>query len=263
MNDTITFSFGKNWRAFINTISDDSIRSAQKDIEDWLDAKEVKGKTILDIGCGSGIHSLVFTSMGAREVISFDADIKSIESTSILRERAGTPLHWKVMQGSVLDKQFLANLGAPAFDVVYSWGVLHHTGAMWEAVGNACSLVKQGGLFWIALYRRGPNYEDDLALKKRYNAAGTFGKRCMVANRVSGLMFSRCRRLKNPFAWNENKSRGMDTYHDIIDWLGGLPYEVASDAEVTDFLAKRHFVKKRIDLFPEGCNNIYLYMRMA
>ncbi|MDP2645941.1 MAG: class I SAM-dependent methyltransferase, partial [Desulfobacterales bacterium] len=160
MEEKITFSFGENWRAYLETISEESIRSVREDIENWLGAEAGRGKKILDIGCGSGIHSLIFHQLGAKELVSFDADPISVESTTILREKAGSPSSWKVMKGSVLDKSFIANnIGGAIFDIVYSWGVLHHTGSMWRAIENSSSLVKKGGLYWIALYRKGPRYE--------------------------------------------------------------------------------------------------------
>jgi len=256
----ITFSFGKNWKSYLNTVSEGSLSLTRKDILEWLPAEDIKGKRILDIGSGSGVHSLVFNELGARELVSFDYDPFSVEATTRSWSMAGKPVNWRVMHGSVLDKEFLAGLG-PKFDIVYSWGVLHHTGSMWKAIENAATLVGPGGKLWIALYVKGPKYEDDLALKKRYNAASWAGKKWMEWKFISRHMQKRLFRGANPFKWNQKLPRGMNVYHDIVDWLGGLPYEVASAEEIRTFISGRGFEEQKSRLYPEGSNNIYLYVR--
>lgn len=228
-----------------------------RDIEEWLGRESVSGKTVLDVGCGSGIHSLCFHLLGAREVVSLDVDPYSVESTRVLWERAGRPPSWRVIRGSILDKDFAAGLGT--HEIVYSWGVLHHTGSMWEAVGNACSLAARGGVLWVALYAKGPKYPEHLALKQSYNRASAVGKKLLVWKEIYELMRLRWSLRQNPFAWNEKRERGMDTYHDLVDWLGGLPYEVASKEEVVSFCQDRGLVLKKIHEVPEGGCSIYLF----
>ena len=255
--ELITFSFGQNWRSFVDTISEGSIRSAMSDIERWFGAHGVKDRTILDIGSGSGIHSLCFHLMGAREVLSIDVDPKSVESTSLLRNKAGDPENWKVVHGSILDPDFVRRI--KPHEIVYSWGVLHHTGAMWEAIDNASSLVRPEGLFLIAIYVKGPTYEQDLQLKQSYNQASAAGKKLLEWKEISKLMRDRWKAGKNPLLWNEKRGRGMDTYHDLVDWLGGLPYEVASADEVVDFCERRGFALQVID--DREANIVYLFSR--
>ena len=98
----------------------------------FLGKEDLDNKTFLDIGCGSGIHSLAAFLSGAKLIVSFDYDPQSVAATRILHRKAGEPKNWKIMQGSVLDEEFLRTLGH--FDFVYSWGVLHHTGQMWQAI---------------------------------------------------------------------------------------------------------------------------------
>jgi 2-polyprenyl-3-methyl-5-hydroxy-6-metoxy-1,4-benzoquinol methylase len=255
--EEITFSFGKNWRDYVDTVSEDSVRVAMSDIEEWLGRESVVGRRVLDIGCGSGIHSLCFHRLGAREVVSLDVDPASVESTRILWEKAGGPAAWKILHGSILDEGVVGGLGT--HEIVYSWGVLHHTGSMWEAVANACSLVERGGHLWIALYVKGPKYPEHLALKQKYNRASMLGKKIMVWKYVAEVMRDRWRAGMNPLRWNQKYDRGMDVYHDIIDWLGGLPYEVATKEEVIDFCGRRGFALEKIGERPEGANNIYLF----
>ena len=254
----ITFSFGENWQDYLKAITPDDIDKAKRDIEEWLGADYVAGKTVLDIGSGSGVHSLAFHLLGAKQVYSFDYDKNSVSATRTLWEKEAKPANWTVAHGSVLDKDYLQSLGGP-FDIVYSWGCLHHTGSMWEAIGNSLQLVKPGGKLWLALYAKGPRYPRDLALKQRYNAASDLGKRWMVFQRIVRTMLVRLRYLKNPFAWNEKKERGMNVYHDIIDWLGGLPYEVAGENEMVQFGRKSGFVLERIKADREGNCSIYVF----
>lgn len=255
----ITFSFGENWQAFLKTMPADALDRALADSRQWLSDGQVAGKAIVDVGCGSGLHSLVFLQRGAARVVSLDSDPRSVAATRGLWERSGRPAPWTVAEGSILDTGLVERLRSEPFDVVYSWGVLHHTGAMWQAIDHACSLVKPGGLLWLSLYAKGPQYARDLMLKQRYNAASAFGKRMLAWRFVLRVMWARLRRGSNPFAWNERKARGMDTWHDIIDWLGGLPYEVASVDEVVTTVQARGFALKQVEPAPEGSCHVFLF----
>jgi SAM-dependent methyltransferase len=258
-SDQITFSFGKNWRSFVDTVTEDSISGAMKDIEDWLGPDAIAGKSVLDIGSGSGIHSLCFHLLGAKELLSVDVDPHSVESTQLMRRKAGNPANWRVTQGSILDKNFVGNL--LKHDIVYSWGVLHHTGAMWDAIDNTCSLVANNGLLLIAIYVKGAKYQQDLRLKQSYNRASGLGKRLIEWTEILKIMRTRWRSGQNPLKWNQRVARGMDVYHDLIDWLGGLPYEVATKDEIITFCVKRGFSVERFTDYQEGMNNWYLFSR--
>jgi hypothetical protein len=176
-----------------------------------------------------------------------------------LWQKAGSPANWKVTQGSILDRECVDRLGKHA--IVYAWGVLHHTGSMWEAIANASSLVEAGGRFWIAIYVKGPKYPKHLALKQKYNRASWLGKKIMVWKYIyQHVMRPRWREGLNPlFGWNTTDNRGMNIYHDVIDWLGGLPYEVASKEEIVGFCKDRGFKLERILEMPEQGNNVYLF----
>lgn len=253
----VTFSFGENWKNYLDTVTEDEVHSAKRDIEEWLGNGFVSGKTVVDIGSGSGIHSLAFYLLGAKRIYSFDADPSSVEATKRLRTKFESPGRWTVSHGSILDKEFLQSLGQ--FDIAYSWGVLHHTGAMWEALEKSFGLVKPGGKLWVALYVKGPRYPKDLALKKRYNAASEFGKRWMIYQRIGKVILSKLGHFENPFAWNQKKRRGMNVYHNIVDWLGGLPYEVASENEVLKFGRSYGFILEEIKVKNEGGCSGYLF----
>ena len=234
--EKITFSFGKNWQNFLKVISEDDFNRSLKDLNRWFDNRyDLKGKTIIDIGSGSGIHSLMLYSKEPAQLFSFDYDKNSVAATNSMWQKAGSPKNWTVEQGSVLDKVYMNKFNK--FDLVYSWGVLHHTGSMWEAIKNASELVKQDGYFLLALYQDVKNYEFDLFIKKKYNAAGTLKKRWMEWSvYIWPLMKDRMKKKQNPFKWNQKLTRGMNVYHDIVDWLGGLPYEVTTQEQLISFL---------------------------
>ena len=179
------FAFGKNWKKFVHEkFSQERVDMAQERLLKTLRLENLHARTFLDIGCGSGIHSLAAWQAGASQVVSFDYDADSVETTRSVRKLAGNPENWVVLQGSVLDERFIRGI-EPA-DVVYSWGVLHHTGDMWSAIRNASIPLKPDGVFFIALYsytnyqnsqvQGHPSPEQWLEIKQRYNQASALGK---------------------------------------------------------------------------------------
>lgn len=256
------FSFGKNWAAFIERhFSEERVRIARQRLLEFLELPNLAGRSFLDIGCGSGLSSLAAWEAGAAQVVSFDVDPDSVRTTERVRQMRGAPGNWRVLEGSVLDRGFLATL-EPA-DIVYSWGVLHHTGRMWEAVRNAAGCVKPGGLFFIALYLTTPRSAYWLELKKRYNRAPAWRKRCMEWHYiVRHTLVPNLIRGRNPLRLirNYQSNRGMDFLTDVRDWLGGYPYEDASIAEVVRF-CRRELGLNLININPSGTMVEYLFER--
>lgn len=234
--DKITFSFGKNWYDFVNLyLNKDRIKEAEKSLSDFLGFQKLDGLSFLDIGCGSGLFSLAAYRMGAREVISFDFDPFSFKCCEYLREKYGSSKNWSVYQGSILDDDFLKNIKKA--DIVYSWGVLHHIGNMWQAIRNAANLVKTGGLFFIAIYNRveGPfGSKSWLELKRLYNRSSRIVKKLLEYSFISLIVLKMLLTLNNPVSEirNYKKKRGMSFWTDIRDSLGGYPYEFASSEEI-------------------------------
>jgi SAM-dependent methyltransferase len=254
----VTFSFGKNWQRFVKELHPRSIEAMASYFERWL-PQPITGHTFLDIGSGSGLSSLVAFQKGAR-VTSFDLDPRSVDATGSLRALAGAPDDWSVLQGSILDAAFVEGLGV--FDIVLAWGVLHHTGDLWRAVRSSADRVGPGGLLWIAVYRKGYRSGRSLRLKQRYNRTPDALKpafRLLYASPRLAYMA-----LKRDFSElsHSHQERGMDWWRDLEDWLGGLPYEVASPAEVHDTLRPLGFALERMEIGEgDGGNDIYMYRR--
>ncbi len=236
------FQFGKNWENYSKSITDELIDSSQQCLEQLVDKKDLEGKTFLDIGCGSGLHSLAALRMGASYVESVDFDPLSVKTTKSTLGKYWDSDNYKVYQGNILTD---FNKAERKFDVVYSWGVLHHTGAMWEAIENASNLVGENGFLVIAIYNKTKFCEMWKKIKKKYTESGAV-IRYLMLRVYTGLCFMRVLlKGKNPIKHlKEYKSlRGMSWWYDRIDWLGGFPYESASESEIFNFVEKLGFKK--------------------
>lgn len=260
------FAFGENWQRFLSILDESRILKAEDSLRRMLEVSDLRGKTFLDIGCGSGLFSLAARRLGAR-VHCFDYDLQSVACAQELRRRyfAEDP-DWRIEEGSVLDAGYLGGLGC--FNVVYSWGVLHHTGAMWQALGNTAGLVAPDGKLFIAIYNDQGKISDRWrAIKRAYNRLPR-SLRFLVTIPVLVHLYWR-RTLKDflrghPFeTWrNDGKQRGMSPWRDLTDWVGGYPFEVAKPEAILDFYVCRGFRLTRLTTCGGslGCNE-YVFVR--
>lgn len=246
--DQERFEFGRNWLLFLNSLNDSRIESATQSLARDLGAGSLAGKTFLDIGCGSGLFSLAARRLGAA-VYSFDYDPSSVACAKELRSRYfPADENWQIGEGSVLDDIYLGSLGR--FDIVYSWGVLHHTGDMWRALHNAANAVGTNGRLFLAIYNDcGEESRKWLKRKRRYNMLPSLLRPLYALASVASYEFrdfassvragSPGRYIKS---WTNYESRrGMSRWRDIVDWAGGYPYEFASSAQLVSFFRQRDF----------------------
>jgi 2-polyprenyl-3-methyl-5-hydroxy-6-metoxy-1,4-benzoquinol methylase len=239
------FGFGRNWRRFLAVLNDEGIREAEASLAAMLETPDLTGRSFLDIGSGSGLFSLAARRLGAT-VVSFDYDPESVACTRELKDRYySDDVGWTITEGSVLDERFVRGLGQ--FDIVYSWGVLHHTGEMWRALANASLPVAAGGRLFIAIYNdQGRTSERWRAIKRLY-CSGFLGRVLVgsvcIPYYVAAYLASDLLRARNPVArYASPTARGMSTFYDLFDWLGGYPFEVAKPEAVLRFYRDRGFV---------------------
>lgn len=262
------FEFGANWARFLSVLDDERIEEAKRSLKTMLGVESLSGLTFLDIGSGSGLFSLAARMLGAK-VHSFDYDPQSFACTVEMKRRYfADDNSWVVEQGSVLDKEYMARLGQ--FDVVYSWGVLHHTGSMWEALTNVSPLVKNGGKLFIAIYNDQGRASRWWKHVKNIYCSGLLGRFLVKSFYYpyfifGGLALDLLER-RNPVArYSEyKKRRGMSRLHDWVDWLGGNPFEVAKPEEIYDFYAAKnfHLCKLKTCAGGLGCNE-FVFERKA
>jgi 2-polyprenyl-3-methyl-5-hydroxy-6-metoxy-1,4-benzoquinol methylase len=255
------FEFGKNWQRFLGTLNDQRILEAERSLQSMLGVADLQGTSFLDMGSGSGLFSLAARRLGAR-VRSFDYDPQSVACTRELKRRFFTDdPAWTIEEGSALDRTYLASLGK--FDLVYSWGVLHHTGAMWQALDNATVPVTRGGRLFIAIYNQQLYWTPlHTLLKRAYVGAprplGWLIAGILVVFQVLRGLVKDLVLLRNPLARfrNYDRSRGMSWWHDCLDWIGGYPFETATPQAIFDFFQQRGFVLERLTTCGggPGCN---------
>lgn len=263
------FAFGRNWRSYLGVLTEARISDAEASLRQMIGADRLAGASFVDVGSGSGLFSLAASRLGAARVHSFDFDPDSVACTEELRRVYG-PLSgaWTVERGSALDADYIAALGE--WDIVYSWGVLHHTGAMWQALDNVTRLVKSGGLLFISIYNdQGPVSHGWKAVKHTYNK-GIAGKLAVMSVFVPYFVVrgiaADVLRLRNPIdRYREyRRTRGMSMTHDWKDWLGGYPFEVAKPEEIFEFYRRRGFALERLTTCGGrlGCNE-FVFRRTA
>jgi 2-polyprenyl-6-hydroxyphenyl methylase/3-demethylubiquinone-9 3-methyltransferase len=250
------FRFGKNWQSFLHTVSNQSIREAERGLQRLFPNGELNGRRFFDIGCGSGLSMLAASRLGAASVRGIDIDPECVAAARSLLSKYLPEGKWIISESSVFD---LLPEHDGTYDIVYSWGVLHHTGDVWAALTKAAAMVGQNGLMATALYRKTPCCSLWTSEKKMYarlpRAFQWIIRSLYKAAYVSGLVMTG----RNPATYinNYKSSRGMDWSHDIHDWLGGYPYESVEPSKVISHLEALGFSAKLIFEHPAVLHGLF------
>jgi 2-polyprenyl-6-hydroxyphenyl methylase/3-demethylubiquinone-9 3-methyltransferase len=258
------FAFGKNWASYSALISKAHVDAAKIGLIKLIPQDELKGRSFLDIGCGAGVPSLAAAELGVSRIMAVDIDPDCVATARTILSQQCRDVPWQVEQVSIFE---LDPKRHGTFDIVYSWGVLHHTGSMWEAVNKAAEMVNPEGLLVIALYRS-TALDTIWRLEKRmYSRSPKSIQRLIRACYLGAFrlgLFATKRSFKE-YQENYKTKRGADLHHDVHDWLGGYPYETALAPEVKSrlsalgFKAERVFARPRsIGIFGSGCDE-YVY----
>jgi SAM-dependent methyltransferase len=160
--------------------------------------------------------------------------------------------------GSILDEVTVerARAASPAgegYDVVHSWGVLHHTENMRRAVQNVACLVKPGGHLVLALYNRHWSSRPWLLIKLIYCKSPPIVQKLLVRALIPPIYVAKWLVTKED---PRKQVRGMDFFYNVVDWVGGYPFEYASKAEALALVQPLGFncVKSVSSQVPTGCN---------
>jgi len=245
------FKFGENWASFSESADEATLIAARNSLEHLLGTGTLDGKSFLDIGCGSGFFSIAAAQLGANPVIGVDIDTDSVETSQRNAARWAPEQDFRFGLASALKKDEMDALGT--FDLVYSWGVLHHTGNMALALEHTIARVKPGGTLVIAIYNRHITSPAWVVIKRVYNALPRWGQKALIWA-FTPIIF-----LAKLIATRQNPlkmGRGMDFMHNVIDWLGGYPYEYASIPEMETKLTHHGLLmhKSLPARVPTGCN---------
>jgi 2-polyprenyl-3-methyl-5-hydroxy-6-metoxy-1,4-benzoquinol methylase len=248
------FAFGDNWTRFLSVVDETRITDAEASLKQMLGLPDLRGRTFLDAGSGSGLFSLAARRLGAT-VHSFDYDPRSVACTKELRQRyLSDDPQWTIDEASVLDPVYLKQLGT--FDVVYSWGVLHHTGQMWSALGHVSGLVAPGGRLFVAIYNdQGWLSRYWKIIKRAYVGHGALRWPLLLLH--APYLFG-ARWLVRALTGRLHVDRGMTFWHDMVDWVGGYPFEVARPEAIMRFYRDRGFAlhEMRTCAGRHGCNQL-------
>lgn len=235
MTPTRHYEFGENWQRFLKVLNSDRIFAAERSLKRMLHVEDLTNLRFLDVGSGSGLFSLAARSLGAY-VHSFDYDQDSVACTEALKTRYFPgDNRWVVERGSILDVGYLHQLGK--FDVVYAWGVLHHTGAMWEALDNALIPLVDHGKLFIAIYNDQGKMSEYWSQVKRTYTHYPFARPFITCVHIPVLACTRL--LPRLLSRRLPSERGMALWYDLKDWLGGYPFEVATPEAIIDFFRER------------------------
>jgi 2-polyprenyl-3-methyl-5-hydroxy-6-metoxy-1,4-benzoquinol methylase len=259
------FDFGKNWVSYAKKgLTPDRFAAAQNEMKLLMADIPLAGKSFLDIGFGQGLSLFAAQEAGA-QVCGCDSNPLCGDALRVTASKIGATPDFPVVIGSILSEQTCDSLRAlsPAadrlFDIVLAWGVLHHTGNLAKAFAHAVSLTRKNGYLIVALYNRHWSSPAWNIVKHCYCASPSIIQRLMVG--IGAIIIAAAKLLvtrQNPF----KQQRGMSFSHNVVDWIGGYPYEYASIDEVIAMGARQgctcsKVVKAQV---PTGCNE-FIFIR--
>ena len=246
MDEIKQFNFGKNWKNFSEfALSGKKIENARKNFKNLFENITLENKTFLDIGFGQGLSLLIANENGAR---TFGCDInplcKEVLDFNKLKFSITNDIPLivgSIIENSTIDKIQQSN-NNQLFDIVHSWGVLHHTGDMWKAIETTQKLVNENGILVLAIYNKHFTSKFWCRIKKIYNSSNRVIRTLLLSFYLPLIFLRYLFILKNPM----KLPRGMSLYYDAIDWLGGFPYEYATIDEISNFMKEKGFSTVKI-----------------
>jgi predicted RNA methylase len=255
------YAFGQNWLKFNEKFSINHLRYVRENIENLFESTGIENKSVLDIGSGSGIHALAFISLGARKVTCFDQDNESVQATkNTLEKNVADQNKWEVFKGDILKKNERAS---KSYDIVYSWGVLHHTGNLRQALLNASSFCNDNGMLVLALYRK-TSFDKFWKIEKFLYSRSHRTVQLLLEFFyifLFALAYSFTGRNFYRYVKNYHVNRGMNFFVDVRDWLGGYPYETIDKEELCKIFKDSKFrliqskiSKNSLGIFGSGCD---------
>ena len=143
--------YGQLFGAFSSTsFWDEPVRLLRERLDrNSIDISLLKGKEVLDAGCGGGRYSVAWRLLGAKRVVGIDISALGISDAKQRIAQAGTD-GVILEQGDVLALPFEES----SFDIVSSNGVLHHTVDWKSGVSEVVRVLKPGGLGWLYLIEK-------------------------------------------------------------------------------------------------------------
>jgi 2-polyprenyl-3-methyl-5-hydroxy-6-metoxy-1,4-benzoquinol methylase len=241
-------SFGFQWHRYQKTqLDNDEIRESERHflMKTALRPEELRGKLVLDVGCGMGRFAEVATRWGAR-VVGIDLSAAAEVAAKNLAAREFTAFQADV---------FALPFAPESFDVIYSVGVLHHTPDCEAAVKSLDKYLKPGGSLAVWLYsgyNKWYRFSDfwrrytsqmkpqtlhgilKVAVPVFYNTEQVLKKVPLVGPPAAGLVHhvfpvnrqkSPEARLLDTFDWYSPKYQSKHTYEQVFRWFEAMGME--------------------------------------
>jgi SAM-dependent methyltransferase len=253
------FTFGENWLNFSRLLDEQRVQEAMTSLMALLAVPDLRELTFVDVGAGSGLFSIAAVRLGAVRVLALDRDANCLKAIQDNARRFLSPTDASRLECRLADILEPTSVPLERFDVVYAWGSLHHTGAMWDAIRNTAPLCGPRGRFVLALYNETRFSPYWLSAKRFYHGAPAPMRGLLVAMLAGPRILVRALKGRRV----ARTGRAMSVWYDAVDWLGGLPYEWAAPSQVGQCLERLGFRLERSLLTKRhGCNE-FVFVRQT